>query len=387
MKRPALALTLLLSGSAACGGPSLHTRAGGAVSSLEIAPVDWNPTHAATGPVRAVADESELVTVFSNAGATVLVSGAVAARDSKNRGWISGAVIPGPDGVAEWLVGVTEDGRLYHLRGRTAFDDVTARYGFASTAIRAVTSLGAGFTGIMLKDEVATARGSEVTRWPAPGIHDLTGGGGLAAGTFVDAVVVFDFAHKTSWRFALPGVNQVAVDDSGRVYAATERSLYVSDGRQRLALLFDAGAPRLRGLVAAKSSVWLLDGDELALIDRDRLLETRGARLAADAKLAPSPSGDIWVISGGKLDRFTRARGIESAAPRWENEVAPVFSRACASCHLPDGVSGVDLSTSAHWLEKRDRIRERVMDERSMPPRGHALLDADRETIERWLAR
>jgi hypothetical protein len=45
----------------------------------------------------------------------------------------------------------------------------------------------------------------------------------------------------------------------------------------------------------------------------------------------------------------------------------------------------VDLATAAAWLRARSELRVRVIAERSMPPRGHDLADADRSAIRAWL--
>jgi mono/diheme cytochrome c family protein len=369
----------------ACAGPGPHTRAGGAVSPLAIVPVDWNPNRAPIADVRAVGDGGDVVSVFSTDGASIFSRGSLVAHDSKTRDWTSGGVLPGADGAARWVIGVTQGGRLYRLRGSTSFEDVTPRYGLGTAHVRSSTAIARGVTGLLLDDEVATVEGDRVTRWATPGLHELAGGGGLAAGTLLDAVDVIDARQKVSWKFSLPGVKHVAVDTGGRVYAATDRGLYISDGSRRLRLLYDAGEPRLRGLVASEVA-WFLDGEELGVIDRGRVLETSGAHLGSDAALTASPTGDVWVISHGMLARFARARTAgDDLMVRWQREVAPVFGRACATCHLPNGASGIDLSTAERWTEERGRIRERVLEERSMPPRGHELSEVDRAVIARWM--
>jgi hypothetical protein len=384
MKRAVGFLLVGALGATACARPGPHTREGGAVSPLAVFAVDWNPAHAPTGAVRAVVDEGDVVSVFSQDGATVLTSGALQAHETRTPGYVDGAVLPGVDGGKDWVVGITEAGHVYHLRGATSFEDVTPRYGLGSAHVRSATTLGPGLAALLLANEVATADGARVRRWPAPGLRDLAGGGGLAAGTLEGAVDVFDFAHGATWRFLLPGVKHVAVDGSRHLYASTERGLYVADDAHRLTLVFDAGDARLGDLAASGDNVWFVDGDELAVVDRGRVEETKGAHVAHDAKLSASPTGDVWVISQGSLARFVRAR-TASVAASWQHDVAPVFSRACAACHLPSGVSGVDLSSFDAWVGKRKEIVARVLEERSMPPRGHPLSDADRAVIERWV--
>ncbi|HEY6458624.1 MAG TPA: cytochrome c, partial [Polyangiaceae bacterium] len=99
----------------------------------------------------------------------------------------------------------------------------------------------------------------------------------------------------------------------------------------------------------------------------------------------PSSSGDVWVLSGGSLQRFARVDPEAALGARWSSSLAPVFARACATCHLPGGVSGTDLSSAEAWHSERAAIRRRVVDTRTMPPEGHELSDADRAAIRAWL--
>jgi hypothetical protein len=111
---------------------------------------------------------------------------------------------------------------------------------------------------------------------------------------------------------------------------------------------------------------------------------TAGARVEAGARLAGSPSGDVWVL-GETTRRFAVDDAALAPRDRWEQAVQPIFARVCATCHLPRGSSGVDLSTVERWEEKRPLLRRRLVDERSMPPRDHPLDDADREILRAWL--
>jgi mono/diheme cytochrome c family protein len=69
----------------------------------------------------------------------------------------------------------------------------------------------------------------------------------------------------------------------------------------------------------------------------------------------------------------------------WQARVAPVFQRVCAHCHLPGGDAGVDLSTLAAWTADRAEITRRVLVDRTMPPAGNELPDADRDALAAWL--
>jgi mono/diheme cytochrome c family protein len=182
-------------------------------------------------------------------------------------------------------------------------------------------------------------------------------------------------------------VTHAALGANGRLYATTPRAVYAGDASGNLALVYDATAATIHGLVMSGSQVWFADGDELGVVEDGRVAETSGAKIGRDAKLSSSTSGDVWVLSGGALDRFARADSAPSSpsTAAWTGAIAPIFARSCSSCHLPDGISGTDLSNAAAWDGERAQIRERVVERRSMPPQGHPLSESDREAIRKWV--
>ena len=384
-----LALGALLGSALLACGPAPHTRGAGAVSPLAVRVVPWNPANAPVGNVRAVADAGEVVAVFSDRGATVFSARSPVATDGAVTDGASAGAIAGADGAAQWILAVTARGRMAHLRGLSAFEDVTDRYGLGGVRVLGVTSLGSGNVGFLLPREIAIADGAHVTRYAASvdGVtfDELAGGAGFGAGVARDVVYVFDVARKSIAAYPLPAVTHAAVGTNGRLYATTPRAVYAADALGRLALVYDATASTIHGLVASGSQVWFADGDELGVVDGDRVAETSGAKIGRDAKLSSSESGDVWVLSGGALDRFARAGSAASNGATWDAAIAPIFARSCSTCHQSDGVSGTDLSTPAAWEEERAHIRERVLERRSMPPQGHPLLDEDRETIRKWV--
>ncbi len=395
-------LSLVSAGGSLACGPALHSRAAGAVSPLAVRAVDWNPSRADVGQVRAVADDGDVVAVFSDRGATVFSARAPVAVDRAVTDWTSAAAIVGADGAARWIVGISRKGRMYYLRGLSAFEDVTARYGLGSAPIRGATSLGERDVGFLLDGAVAVADGAHVTRYAEPTrgatFAELTGGGGVGAGVVRDdGIDVFDIARKSIVHYPLRGAREVAVGADGRVYAATARGVYAADGAGKLALVYDASTPTIHGLVASGAlddagglgvQVWFADGDELGVISGSGVAETHGAKIGRDAKLAASSSGDVWVLSGGGLQRFAASSGgapASGVSRAWDAAIAPIFARSCSGCHLPDGASGTDLSTATAWAKERSEIRERVVEKRTMPPEGHPLAEADRRAIRAWL--
>jgi hypothetical protein len=281
---------------------------------------------------------------------------------------------------------------MYHLRGLSAFEDVTDRYGLAGEAVRGAAPLGRGCVGFLLGREIAIADGARVTRYASSidGVtfDDLVGGAGFGAAVAPEGVHVFDLARGSVVEYPLPGVTHAAVGANGRLFATTLRAVYAADALGRLALVYDASAETIHGLVVSGSEVWFADGDELGVVEGDHVGETSGARIGRDAKLSSSASGDVWVLSGGALARFARSARADSAPSTletWSSAIAPIFVRSCSACHQPDGESGTDLSTAAAWERERANIRERVVERGSMPPQGHPLSEGDREAIRKWV--
>jgi mono/diheme cytochrome c family protein len=376
------ALTAAVAVLAGCGAAP-HSRGAGAVGALAVRAVPWNPGQAQVGKVSAVADAGSVVAVFGEAGAIVLSSGAVVVSDRAVTAWRHAQAVRGADGSSRWIVGVDGQGRLHYLRGVSSFEDVSSRYGLDGRRVLDVAMLDGGRVAFLLDREIAVADGHRVTRYGAPALSTLVGGDGWGAGVGANAVTVFD-ATMTARTFRLAGVTEVAVGPHGRLYATTPRALYASTEQGDLKLIYDAGAPTLHGLVASDSRVWFADGTELGMVDGARVAETRGAHVAADAQLASSPSGDVWVLDSGTLLRFGRAVAESTPSLTWEATLAPIFARSCSSCHRPGGVSGTDLSTAAAWQSERTAIHDRVVQSRTMPPEGHLLSDADRAAIDAW---
>jgi len=382
---------------AACGGGNLHSREAGAVSTtaLVVKPVAWNPGNAPLGKVQAVSDDHDVVAVFSDNGATIFRSGASIAHDGATHAWTNAATIPSIDGTSQWIVATDKSGNLYYLRNLQNFEAVSDRYGFGKSHVRdaALVSQGGGKTlvGFALDNEMAIADGAQVTRFVGASFTDFSAGGSFVAGVAHDEIDVVDVEKKSLQRYPLPGAAYAAVTSDGKLYAATSRAIYGAKSGT-LTLLYEADDPTIHGLVASGTHVWFADGDELGAIDDGVLSETTSKAIPADAKIASSPSGDIWVMSGSKLERFAR---IEVAAPNtshagtmltWDSTIQPVFARSCATCHLPGGVSGTDLSTASAWNAERDAIHDRVVVKQTMPPSGHPLAAADRAAIGAWVS-
>jgi hypothetical protein len=392
-------ITLLIIGLACTGcAASPHSRAAGGATALRVRAVDWNPGHAPIDGVRAVADSGSDVVAFADGAATVLTGGRVVAVDRSVPRWVSAGTLPAADGSGTWIVGVDGDGRVRRLFGKASLEPVSDRFGLGGEHVMSVASLGGGASGFRLQDEIAVADGSAVTRYQTGPLATFAGGGGRAA-LGGAPLRVFDVARKRVSAFAVPEVSWtsgtgsdgssarvafVAVTPAGRLFVATPETIWAEDDRGDLTRVFDARGMTLHGLVAAADRVWFADGPELGVIEGGQVRETTGAKVSPAAELAGSPSGDVWTLTAGALGRFT----VEgNGGPSWDEAVAPVFRRACESCHRAGGEAGVELGAKEAWEKRLERIRKRVLVDRDMPPPGRALSDADREAIRGWLER
>jgi cytochrome c5 len=351
------------------------------VAALRVRPVDWNPGHAEVPPVRAVADAGSFVVAFADGAATVLSGGRVVAVDRSVPQWIAAGVIPSADGGGTWIVGVDGEGRVRRLLGESLLEPVSDRFGLGGEHVLGVASLGGVSAGFRLSRELAVADGQAVVRYATGPLASLGGGGGRAA-LLGDPLRVFDAATKRVSTFDLPDrATFVTVTPEGKLFAATPDTIWSEDARGDLRLRFQAGGLRIHGLTAAAGRVWFADGAELGVIEGDRVRETHGAKISAAAELTGSPSGDVWTLTGGALARYAVADG----ALGWDEDVAPIYRRACEACHHPGGAAGIQLGTKEAWDLRRDRIRQRVLVDRTMPPTGVVLPEADRAVIRAFL--
>lgn len=392
----------------ACGGGAAYTR-DGAVGRLSTRAVDWNPTKADVGKVAAVADRDTDVVVFSDGVATVMESGAVSMVDRSVSKWTGAATIPAADGGMPWIVGLDDKGHVRRLRARAGFEDVSARWGLEKARVLSASGIGAHGAAFLLDQGIAAAPGDgHVVRLGGVPITALAGGGGAFAGVSNGSVLRIDPSSYATKSFSLgDSAIATAVDDAGKVYAATSEAVYAENEKGELALKFKATMGTIHGLVASKGRVWFAEGGELGTIEAGRVVATTGAKMPANGRLFPSTTGDVWIVDNGTLLRVATdagapapiAQGPSTHTPgptappstvspddAWRAQIQPVFARACSACHLPGGPAGIDLSTSAAWLKHKGDVKERVLDTKDMPPKGHPLSDADMNAIRAWVS-
>jgi mono/diheme cytochrome c family protein len=381
-------LLVIACASSACAS-SAHTLKGGGVSPLNVRALDWNPGHVDVGKVIAVADAGNDVVVFSENAATILSGGALGAVDRAIASWSSASAIPAADGSGMWIVGVDDKGRVLRLRNKSRFVDVSDRYDLASSKVARAFGLGGELVSFDLGDALAVADGVTVKLLAIPSkrsASSMSAGGGGHVAFATDVITLVDVVTKSTRTFNVPGASQgrgfIAVNATGKLFVATSSAVYGEDATGQLTLRFESAlGGGVHGLAASGARVWFAAGSELGLIDEEHVRETSGAKLAKDAALVGSSSGDVWAIADGALQRFA----AEDAGPSWQATIGPVYQRACTPCHQADGESGVDLSSEAQWVAARERIKMRVLVRKTMPPVGHALVDADRAAIAAWV--
>ena len=383
---------------AGCASARPFTRAGGAAGPLAVRSVEWSGAREAEGAPTAVADDGDDLLMVTGARLTLLRAGVVIARvDSPSGTWRDVARVPAADGGGSWLIAVDGRGHVLRPRATGSLEEVGERWGLGEGGVRGVRALGERRVAFLLESELAIADGEQVRRVPlgAPRVTSMSGGGGRIALLSIDKghadVRVLDATTLAQRQFAL-AAEAIALDDRGRLLSLTRRALYAEDAEGKLALRYLSDQGALHGLCASGARAWFGDGEELGLVERTQsptaeltVVLTRSERLAHDARVACSPTGDAWILAEGTLRRRARDDAALTPAERWTQLVAPVFARSCGACHLPGGKAGLDLSTPGAWGSERALIRERVLEKRTMPPEGHPLADLDRDALRRWL--
>jgi mono/diheme cytochrome c family protein len=374
--RGALAALSLAALSLAACGPGAS-----AAAPLALTPLDWNPRQVALGQPVALVERGADLIVFGQDSATLLSGGAAVAEDRGVPGWIGGGVVPAPHGDGTWVMGISRDGQLFRLRDESRFEPVSDRFGLEKQRVRALCGLGAKAAAFLLDGELAIADGARVTRFAVEARELACGGGALALAEASQIRLIPASGPPRAYPLARA---RVALTAEGRLLAATAEALFVQDRGGELRRVHVAGEP-ITALAAAPGGAWFVEGGELAHWTDGSVQRTRGVGLAADAQIVASASGDVWVVGGGSVTRYSGAL-VGDAATRWAAQIGPFFDRSCRSCHGPGASSGTELAGAAAWDRQRARITQRVVTERSMPPAGFPFSDEDREQIRRWAA-
>ncbi len=386
MKYALIAALLIGCGSGEISGPTAPPQktVSKELEALTVRNIDWNAAKVDVGAVSAIAEDDEELVLFGSKGATLMAGGAVHGVIPGAAAWTAAAAIPAADGVGDWIVGAADTGRLFRVRAESVLEDISERYGLGADKVRTIvgidkTSVAFGFEG-----GLAIADGEKVTRYEGPKSGLLAGGGGRLAWIDGGAVKVFTLVDRKVRSFPLAEATGAAIDSAGRVVVIAGRTLWIeSDGVLTVRWTADA---TFGAIATAGPRVWMTVGSELAVATGDALSKSSGANVANDARLSGTPAGDLWIVAS------TGVRKVSGSAPSeviadWEATIKPVYAKVCASCHSPGGTAGSDLSTYDGWLQRKDKINQRVLVDRTMPPKGTPMEESERSVIRDWLTR
>lgn len=346
----------------------------------EVDPVQWNVASTDTGHVATVAETGDDVVVFGDKGALVFAGGALATTDPTVTAWQPIATsIPAADGSGAWLVAVSTAGRVLRLRGRQVMEDVSDRYGLASSQVTGVAG-GVGPWAVFSTDSgVAIADGTTV--------HFLDGVlGGVAAAQHRAAgitpdgrVRIIDLQTHSAIDYDADHPIFVAFDALDVLWVETPHKLY-RETKGALDLIYEDESAPFHGLAFGGGRLWFAVGADLGFVTQDAVM--RGSvSLPADATLFGSATGDVWAVSRGALSRYGVPVSGDEAS--WRKSVLPVYARVCSQCHGPGGSSGIDLSTYASWAQRRQDIYDRVLVQKTMP-QNQTLTADDGAAIGAW---
>ena len=367
---------------------------------LAIQTINWNSANLQFGTIHAVAESAGQTVVFSSTGASLVVSGGAMAIATSVRSWRTAATIPStamlppPDagidagpGTYDWVVGVDGDGHLHRMYAMSVMEPISDRYGFGADAVTALAPMGGRYAAFASDRIVAVADSTQVIRYDLA-VSSFAAGGGLIVGAVGDNVRIGRPSNMNWGWYAVPGLSLVALDRTGRIYAATRHALYVEDDAHRLVVRYRNDTAEIRAIAASGPRVWFSVGTELGTIESGVLSITTALALPAQTGLIGSPSGDVWALTAGRLTRYRTTPVVLSDRDLWEANVAPVYARLCVRCHANSmPVSGISLSTYESWESRRADIYRRVILRPmmgAMPPVAADLNPADREAIRVW---
>ncbi|HET7501651.1 MAG TPA: cytochrome c [Kofleriaceae bacterium] len=344
---------------------------------------------AATGDPLAIDSEVGLVQLdrvgyaFEPGRVTVFRGAQVIARTgAPGKPWTAAVGLVGPDG-ARWAVGLA-GGALWRVTSAGELESIGARLGIGDARVLAIDASARGFA-IGLAGGVAISRdGMHVERFGGGDATCVALASTRAAIGHPGAIEVLDLAHGTRVVYPVDRPSAVAfVEPPGqdaRLVALAGGTAYAEDR----GVLRRIPAPGdVRELAVSGSRIWLVASGSLFALDPQALVEVAPA-IPPSAHIHPAGAHDLWISMPGQSVRYTLEP--RSGARDWQALVAPVFERACAKCHQPDGEADLDLSTPARWVERATAIHH-MLDTHAMPPAGSPISDADRAALLDWLSR
>ena len=326
-----------------------------------------------------VVEVGDTAFAFGARGVWVLRNDVVLARGdcpSMPCAWGDAAAIAAPTGEGRWAVAILGD-RLVHVTMSAELEDVGERFGLREPP-RTIAAAGHTFAALGAKELAVTRDGMHLMRFAVAADSKLAVARDRVALATAVRVELWDLAAMTTRAIPLAGATVGFLDadsDHARLVASGDAGMFVetTGPMQRLggASAFAIAGGRL-WLFGMYQTARYRDGQTVVSTDR-----------ATVGRASGSPTGAVWMSDGVHLSRWSPDRPTDD--PVWQAQVAPVFARVCAHCHVPGGEAGIDLSTPASWRGERDEIRRRVLVTETMPPAGTVLTDDDRKAIAAWL--
>lgn len=367
---------------------------------LAVAPIEWNTSPIGAGRIVAIAENDDDVALFSDNGVSLWTGGDSLGRDSAVRSWRSAANVPALGFAGRWLLGVSDDGKLYRLRfggnQPLTVEEVTGRYQLTGKPVSEVAALGGSSVGFVLDGRLAISDGTTLKHYDL-NLHSVVGSQGRAVGIFGDQVVVLDVGSESLERLELPSVKWVTSAPDGQIWAATDTGLCQKRGDHFEQVYAAPEGQSVRGLSSSPSGVWVLLSGGIALLRDGQILQAALPPQIVPVEDSPSAlrligssSGDAWLVGESLLVRVGEESGGGQDLVLWRKNMLPIFSRQCQGCHLPNGSAHLDLSTHHSWDRYRRVLAQRVVDgmPTPMPPIGTGKLTADElAAVAAWTAR
>lgn len=350
---------------------------------LTVTPIAWNAAGANVGAVQAVAEDGDLVAVFTDRGLRVMVAGAVAASDDSVQGWRAAVTSAAADGTTgRWILGTDAMSRVFRVRDRSTLDDVSSRLALGMRDIRSAAVVARDAVAFGGNGGFAVLRGASVMAWNDPDFVQIFGGGNRVGSVIDTGVKVFDLMTERAVRYNVAGVTGAALSSAGSLVVTVGPLLYVQNSRGELSPMY-THPTAMRGVVVSEANTWLIADGRLAIWDGFRVRTSPEVPLSSSARLIAASGGGVWTLQDGALARY--ALVVDPEDQRWDRDVRTIFATRCTPCHLPGGTAGIDLSTRCAWAIRRDGIREQVVTRMLMPPPPTDMPAPERAAIAAYL--
>jgi mono/diheme cytochrome c family protein len=326
--------------------------------------------------------------VADRGNATALVGeGAIVTHDDatqtvEHARFTAVAQVPAPDGLGSWTVAVDREGKLTRVRDRGVLEDVRGRFGLADAKLSGVCALDGEHGAFFEKDELIIVGRGTARRFAIGHSSARACGGGKLAIAVAERVLRYD-ASKDSWRTFSLRADALALDAQGTLWASRGRALYRATSDE-LVLELELGS-RVTSLVASGTRLWIGEGTQLGWLEGGRYSHARDLALDAATHFAAGRDGKLWVLFRDRARRVDAPAVTAESDASWSALVAPVVARSCGNCHRPGGRGGFDLRAESAWRSHLSAIRERVLDDRDMPPANAPITEDDRAALKRWL--